>query len=89
MTELLASFTQQLSSQGQVELSRNVAQVARGYRSGVINYQQAMEKLTEVVGRPALVAEVCRLSKLAGAEHGICACAAVDQTAAAAVAMDV
>uniref|UniRef100_A0A7S3F1R8 Uncharacterized protein n=1 Tax=Haptolina ericina TaxID=156174 RepID=A0A7S3F1R8_9EUKA len=68
MTELLASFAAQLGQQGQTAKCETVVDVGRGYRMGNINYQQAMQRLTDVVGRPSLVAEVCRLSKLAGAE---------------------
>ena len=58
-----------------------MAEVGNGYRLGEINYQQAMHKLTDVVGRPALVAEVCRLSKLASAE-GACPIAPPSKEAA-------
>mmetsp|Transcript_40921 Transcript_40921/g.101731 ORF Transcript_40921/g.101731 Transcript_40921/m.101731 type:complete len:198 (-) Transcript_40921:394-987(-) len=69
MTELLASFATQLSSQGKADFASDVADIARGYRAGEISYQQAMQRLTDVVGRPALVAEVCRLSNLASADQ--------------------
>lgn len=68
MTELLAAFATQLESNGRSDFANIVTDVSKGYRQGEISYQQAMQQLTDVVGRPALVAEVCRLSRLAGAE---------------------
>eukprot|EP00966_Prymnesium_polylepis_P280831 6488945-Prymnesium_polylepis.1 len=68
MTELLASFAEQLAAAQQGQMAAEIAKIASGYKFGEISYQQAMARLTDVVGRPALVAEVCRLSKRAGAD---------------------
>lgn len=63
MTELLSSVAARLKTGGEITRSTRVTAVATKYRAGELNYSEAMSRLTDAVGRPALVAEVCRLSQ--------------------------
>ena len=63
MTELLTVIIAQLSQSGQQARSDFVAETAAKYKTGAVTYQQAMNVLSEAVGREQLVAEVTRLTR--------------------------
>ena len=65
MTELLAAISERLQQRGEMQKASAITATNTKYRSGELNYSQAMSDLTKVIGKELLVHEVTRLSQAA------------------------